>query len=194
MSCGGALDFAAPRQGEVLVDLGSGRGQDVIRAAGLVGPEGRAIGIDGTLAMIEKARSAVPSSLGNASFVCCDLADLALPSASADVVISDCAINHAQDKAAVYREIHRILKPGGRFVVSDIVAEHPLPESVKSDAEAWAACYGGAIPKADYLAAVAAAGLGGIEVLRETPPYQRGGVTIRSLTIRGTRQREEGQG
>jgi arsenite methyltransferase len=165
--------------------LGSGRGGDAIRAARLVGPRGRAIGVDRTLAMIEKARSAVPSSMSNVSFVCCDLAAVALPNASADVVVSDCAINHAKDKAAVYREIHRMLKPEGRFVISDIVAEQPLPEAVKSDPEAWAGCYGGAIPEADYLAAVRAAGFGRIEILRKTAPYPRGGVMIRGLTVRG---------
>jgi arsenite methyltransferase len=185
LSCGGALDLAEPRQGDVLVDLGSGRGRDVIRAAERIGAEGRAIGVDFTPAMVEKARSLVPSSMGNVSFVCSDLAAVPLPNASADVVVSDCAINHAADKAAVYHEIHRILKSGGRFVVSDIVAEQKLPERVKNDPEAWAGCYGGAIPEADYLANVRAAGFSRIEILRRSAPYPRGGVMIRSLTVRG---------
>jgi ubiquinone/menaquinone biosynthesis C-methylase UbiE len=185
LACGGALGLAAPAEGEVLVDLGSGRGGDVIRAARQVGPRGKAMGIDATLAMVEKARSATPSDLTNVGFVCCDLAALDLETGSADVVISNCTINHAPDKAAVYREIHRVLKPGGRFVVSDIMAQEILPESVRNDPAAWAACYGGAIPHDEYMAALAAAGFANVEVLQESKPYEKGGVMIRSMTIRG---------
>lgn len=185
LSCGEALDLSAPRQGEVLVDLGSGRGQDVVRAAGRVGPRGQAVGVDFTDEMLEKARAALPSGLANARFVKSDLEAIALPAAFADVVISNCTINHARDKAAVYREVFRILRPGGRFVVSDVIAEEELPASVRSDPAAWAACYGGAIPEPEYLAAVAAAGFGAVEVLQRTAPYEKGGVQVRSLTIRG---------
>ena len=188
LACGGALDFAAPAEGEVLVDLGSGRGRDVVRAAQQVGPNGKAIGIDRTQAMIEKAASTIPPGLDNVSFVCCDLAALEVESASADVVISNCTINHAPDKTAVYREIHRILKPGGRFVVSDVIAEQALPESVRSDPEAWAACYGGAIPKDEYIAAITTAGFDKVEILQRSRPYEKGGVMIRSMTIRGCKQ------
>jgi arsenite methyltransferase len=187
LACGGALDFASPSEGEVLVDLGSGRGRDVVRAARHIGPKGKAIGVDRTQAMIDKAVSATPPNLENVSFVCCDLAALAVESASVDVVVSNCTINHAPDKTAVYREIHRVLKPGGRFVVSDIIAEQALPESVRNDPEAWAACYGGAIPEDEYLAATAAAGFRNVEVLQQTKPYEKGGVMIRSMTIRGYR-------
>jgi SAM-dependent methyltransferase len=187
LSCGEALDLAAPAAGEVLVDLGCGRGQDVIRAAGRVGPSGRAIGVDLTLAMIDRARAAVPPFLANLRFVCCDLAALDLDTGCANVVISNCTINHAPDKEAVYREIHRVLAPGGRFVVSDVIAEQALPEAVRSDPAAWAACYGGAIPEPDYLAAVARAGFAAVEVLHRTPPYEKGGVMVRSLTLRGRR-------
>jgi arsenite methyltransferase len=187
LSCGGALDFAAAGDGEVLVDLGSGRGADVIRAARQVGLKGKAIGIDATQAMVDKARSALPADLTNVRFVCCDLAALTVESDSADVVISNCTINHAPDKAAVYREVHRILRPGGRFVVSDIVAEQELPAAVRNDPEAWAACYGGAIPEDEYMAAIATAGFSQVEILQQSQPYQKGGVTIRSMTIRGTK-------
>jgi len=185
LSCGEALDLAAPLDGEVLVDLGSGRGGDVVRAAGRVGARGLAVGVDLTDEMLEKARAALPPSLGNARFVKSDLEALALPDAFAHVVISNCTINHARDKAAVYREVFRILRPGGRFVVSDVIAEEELPASVRSDPAAWAACYGGAIPEPEYLAAVAAAGFGSVEVLQRTAPYEKGGVRVRSLTIRG---------
>lgn len=185
LSCGEALDLAEPRSGETLVDLGSGRGQDVIRAAGRVGSSGRAIGVDATDAMLEKARASVPPFLANASFVKSDLAALDLPDGIADVVISNCTINHAPDKEAVYREIFRVLRPGGRFVVSDVIAEEELPEAVRRDPEAWAACYGGAIPEPDYLGAVREAGFGSVEVLHRTDPYEKGTVMVRSLTIRG---------
>jgi arsenite methyltransferase len=187
LSCGEALDLAAPTAGEVFVDLGCGRGQDVIRAAGRVGSSGKAIGIDRTQAMIDKAHAAVPPFLANVRFLCCDLAALGVEDASANVVISNCTINHAADKEAVYREIHRILAPGGRFVVSDVIAEQELPESVRNDPEAWAACYGGAIPEPEYLGAVRRAGFAAVEVLHRTEPYVKGGVLVRSLTIRGVR-------
>jgi arsenite methyltransferase len=187
LSCGEALDLAAPTTGEILVDLGCGRGQDVIRAAGRVGAAGRAIGIDRTPAMLEKARASVPAFLANVRFVCCDLAALALDDACANVVISNCTINHAADKEAVYREIHRVLRPGGRFVVSDVIAEEELPEAVRNDPAAWAACYGGAIPEPAYLDAIRRAGFATVEVLHRSEPYEKGGVTVRSLTLRGRR-------
>jgi arsenite methyltransferase len=187
LSCGEARGLAAPTTGEVFVDLGCGRGQDVIRAAGRVGAAGQAIGIDRTPAMIDKARASVPPFLGNVRFVCCDLAALDLDAGSANVVISNCTINHAPDKEAVYREIHRVLAPGGRFVVSDVIAEQELPEAVRGDPAAWAACYGGAIPEAEYLAAVARAGFAAVEVLHRTEPYEKGGVMVRSLTLHGRR-------
>jgi SAM-dependent methyltransferase len=110
-----------------------------------------------------------------------------LPDGCAEVVVSNCAINHATDKAAVYREVARLLVPGGRAVVSDVVSEAVLPEAVRSDPAAWAACYGGAIPEAEYLAAVSAAGLTGLRVLKRSAPYEKGGVRILSLTIEARR-------
>lgn len=188
LSCGSALDLAAPVPGETLVDLGCGRGQDVVRAAGRVGAAGLAIGVDLSDEMLAKARATIPPFLRNVRLVRSDLAPLDLPDATADVVVSNCTINHARDKAAVFREIHRVLKPGGRFVVSDVIAEAELPEHVRSDPAAWAACYGGAIPEAEYLAAVRAAGFGEPEVLERSAPYEKGGVRVSSLTLRGTRR------
>jgi ubiquinone/menaquinone biosynthesis C-methylase UbiE len=192
LSCGEALDRAAPRRDEVLVDLGCGRGQDVLRAAGRVGPGGQAIGVDMTEEMLDKARASVPPFLQNVRFVMCDLAALALTDGSADVVISNCTINHAPDKLAVYREIHRVLKPGGRFVVADVIADQELPESVRLDPEAWAACYGGAIPEPDYLDAIRRAGFRQVEVLVKSDPYEKGTVMVRSLTVRGFRDGGDG--
>jgi arsenite methyltransferase len=187
LSCGDALGLAAPAAGEVFVDLGCGQGRDVLRAAGLVGSQGRAIGVDLTQAMLETARRSVPPFLDNVKFVRSELAALDVPDAAADVVISNCTINHAPDKAAVYLEIHRILKPGGRFVVSDVIAEQELPQSVRNDPAAWAACYGGAIPEPDYRSAIESAGFKDLEVLHRSDPYEKGGVQVRSLTVRGFR-------
>jgi ubiquinone/menaquinone biosynthesis C-methylase UbiE len=187
LSCGNALDRAELRAGEVLVDLGCGRGQDVLRAAGRVGAAGAAIGVDLSEEMLARARASVPPFLANVRFVRSDLAPLALEDGTADAVISNCTINHAPDKAAVYREIHRVLRPGGRFVVADVIAESTLPEAVRGDPAAWAACYGGAIPEGEYLAAIAAAGFTAVEVLERSEPYAKGGVQVRSLTVRGFR-------
>ena len=187
LSCGSALELAQPRVGEVVVDLGCGRGRDVIRAAGMVGSSGRAIGVDFTEAMLATARKSVPPQLDNVAFVRCDLSALDLSDASVDVVVSNCTINHAPDKAAVYRELHRVLKPGGRFVVSDVIADQELPESVRNDPAAWAACYGGAIPEAEYRSAIEAAGFADIEVLDLSAPYEKGGVMVRSITVQSHR-------
>ena len=182
LSCGGALDLAAPQTAEVVIDLGCGRGGDLLRALAHVGPTGAVVGVDATPAMVEQARARVATH-ANARVVRGDLAAIPLPDGVADVVVSNCAINHALDKAAVYREVKRLLKPGGRVVVSDVVSEAPLPESVRSDPEAWAACYGGAIPEADYLAAITEAGLTDLRVLKRSAPYEKGGVLVLSLTI-----------
>lgn len=184
--CGRALDVAAPRDGEHLVDLGCGRGGDLARAAGRVGPAGSATGVDASERMVAAATAAL-DGYPNARAVLGDLAAVPLPDGCADVVVSNCAINHAPDKGAVYREVFRLLRPGGRFAVSDVVSEEVLPESVRSDPAAWAACYGGSIPEADYLAAIGAAGLRDVTVARRTEPYEKGGVRIRSITVTGRR-------
>jgi arsenite methyltransferase len=186
LSCGRALDVADPREGEDVVDLGCGRGGDVARAAERVGPGGSATGVDGNERMLAAATEAL-AGIPNARVVKSDLAAVALPDRCAHVVVSNCAINHAPDKAAVYREVHRVLRPGGRFAVSDVVSEKPLPEAVRNDPAAWAACYGGSIPEADYLDAIAAAGLRDLTVVRRTEPYEKGGVLVRSITVTGRR-------
>jgi arsenite methyltransferase len=187
LSCGDALGWADPQPGETLIDLGCGRGRDVIRAAGLVGPEGQAIGVDLTEAMLAEARCSLPPVIQNVRFVRSDLEALDLLDESADVVVSNCTINHAREKLAVYREIHRVLRPHGRFVVADVMAEGQVPDSVRLDPEAWAACYGGAISESDYLDAIQQAGFGAIEVLDRSAPYEKGGIMVRSLTVRGRR-------
>jgi len=186
LSCGRALDVAAPREGEDVVDLGCGRGGDVVRSAARVGPLGSATGVDASDGMLAAAAEALDGT-PNARVVKSDLSAVALPDRCADVVVSNCAINHAPEKGAVYREVFRLLRPGGRFAVSDVVSEEELPESVRSDPAAWAACYGGSIPEADYLAAITGAGLRDVKVVRRTAPYEKGGVRVLSITLTGRR-------
>ncbi len=186
LSCGGALELAGPAPGEVVVDLGCGRGGDLMRALERVGETGAVIGIDASPAMVAAARARITAHR-NARVVRGDLAAIPLPDGIADVVVSNCSINHAPDKPAVFREVARLLRPGGRMVVSDVVSEAPLPDSVRNDPAAWAACYGGAIPADDYLAAIRGAGLGGVSVLRRTAPYPKGGVQVLSLTVEAQR-------
>jgi arsenite methyltransferase len=187
LSCGNALDLAAPAAGETVVDLGCGRGRDVLRAAALVGPGGRATGVDASAEMLAQAARAADPLPRNVALVRGDLAATGLPAGQATLVVSNCAINHAPDKEAVYREISRLLAPGGRLVVSDVVSEGPLPEVVRRDPAAWAACYGGAITEADTLAAIAGAGFGEVEFLERSEPYEKGGVRVLSVTVRGVR-------
>ncbi len=188
LACGSPLNLAAPVAGETVVDLGCGRGQDVIRAAERVCPRGFAIGVDASEEMLAQGRRRAPRFLANVRFVRSDLAALDLGDGIADVVVSNCTINHAPYKEALFREICRVLRPGGRFVVSDVVSEGELPESVRSDPAAWAACCGGAIPEAEYLAAVRRAGFEEPEVLERSAPYEKGGVMVRSLTVRGLKR------
>ena len=123
LSCGGAINYAEPKAGEVCVDLGSGRGTDVLRMAESVGETGFVYGIDISDGMLEKARlNAEKFGVANVQFVQSELEKLDLPDKVADLVISNCTLNHAGDKQAVWNEIHRILKKGGRFVISDIYA------------------------------------------------------------------------
>ena len=185
LSCGGALESAQLQPGEVVVDLGSGRGTDVLKAARSVGSQGFAYGVDFTPKMIQAAESnRAKLRIQNARFLEGELEKLPIEDGLADAVISNCTINHARDKAAVYREIFRVLKSGGRAVVSDVIAEVELPESVKNDPEAWAGCYGGAIVKEDYYQAIARSGFAQVELLEESKPYEKGGVMVKSITIK----------
>jgi arsenite methyltransferase len=146
LSCGNPTATAHLRSGEVVVDLGSGGGLDVFLASKLVGPEGRAIGIDMTLAMIERARlNAVAGGYKNVEFYLSTIDRIPLHDASVDCVISNCVINLAPDKPAVFREIARVLKPGGRLAVSDIALKGELPDEVASSLAAYVGCIAGAI-------------------------------------------------
>lgn len=170
LSCGNPTAFASLKPGETVVDLGCGGGLDVLLAAAKVGPAGRAIGIDMTPEMIELARRNAARGPGgqvveNAEFHLAAIDDIPLPDASADCVISNCVINLAPDKQAVFREVARILKPGGRLAVSDIALKKPLPEELGGDLLAYVGCIAGAIPIEEYRQGLVEAGLAHVEVV-----------------------------
>jgi len=186
LSCGGAINYAKPKSGEVCIDLGSGRGTDVLRMADEVGETGFVYGIDISEGMLEKARqNAVKFEVTNVRFVRSELEKIELADGIADLVISNCTINHATDKEAVWSEVFRILKKGGRFMVSDIYSTSPIPEEYRNDPVAVAECWAGAITRQEYMKTLEKAGFTGIEVIEESKPYIKGKAEVASLTIAG---------
>jgi SAM-dependent methyltransferase len=170
LSCGNPTATANLRPGEVVVDLGCGGGLDVFLAAAKVGPTGKAIGIDMTPEMLALARqNAAKGSNGqpvaNVEFHQATIDQLPLPDGSADCVISNCVINLAPDKPAVFREIARVLKPGGRLAVSDIALKKPLPAEISQDIMAYVGCIAGAVLIEEYRRQLAEAGFAAVEVL-----------------------------
>jgi len=166
LSCGNPTATAHLRPGEIVVDLGSGGGLDVFLAARMVGPAGRAIGIDMTPAMIERARaSAASGGYSNVEFYQSTIDSIPMPEASVDCVISNCVLNLAPDKLAVFREIARVLKPGGRLAVSDIALKQELPEAVSRSMAAYVGCISGAIRIEDYRAGLVSAGFEHVEIV-----------------------------
>lgn len=170
LSCGNPTATANLREGETVVDLGSGGGLDVFLAAAKVGPTGRAIGIDMTPEMVELARrNALRGNNGqpftNVEFHLSTIDKLPLEDNSVDCVISNCVINLAPDKPAVFREIARVLKPGGRLAVSDIALKQPLPKEISEDIFAYVGCIGGAILVDDYKNELIEAGFSNVQVI-----------------------------
>jgi len=166
LSCGNPTATAHIRQGEVVVDLGSGGGLDVFLASKMVGPEGRAIGIDMTPAMIERARTnATSGGYTNVDFYLSTIDRIPLPDASVDCVISNCVLNLAPDKPAVFREIARVLKPGGRLAVSDIALKQDLPQAVAESVAAYVGCIAGALRIEEYHDGLLAAGFQQVEIV-----------------------------
>lgn len=166
LSCGNPTATAHIRPGEVVVDLGSGGGLDVFLAAKLAGPAGRAIGIDMTPEMIDRARAnAAAGGYTNVEFYLSTIDRIPLPDASVDCVISNCVLNLAPDKPAVFREIARVLKPGGRLAVSDIALKGELPQAMAESMAAHVGCIAGAIRIEDYRAGLLAAGFEHVEIV-----------------------------
>ncbi len=175
LGVGDPLSVAAPRSGETLLDLGSGPGLDVLRAADLVGPGGKAIGVDATPEMVFRAReTARTQRRTNVEFRLGEIEHLPLEAGTVDVIISDCVINLSPDKAQVFRDAFRVLRPGGRIVVSDVVAEREPPDSIRNDPQAWAACVAGAVREADYLEFLRRAGFEDIRTGETRGSYAAG--------------------
>lgn len=168
LGCGIPTEFAEIRQGDTIVDLGSGAGNDCFVARSLTGEDGKVIGIDMTEAMIAKAR-ANTEKLGyhNVQFRLGDIEDIPLASNRADVVISNCVMNLVPDKKKAFAEVYRILKSGGHFCISDVVLKGDLPESLKKQAELYAGCVAGALQKDDYLAILSQSGFLNIRIVKE---------------------------
>ncbi len=168
--CGNPLALSEIRPGDTVLDLGSGGGIDCFLAAREAGPQGRVIGLDMTPEMVALA-TANRDKLGltNVELRLGEIERIPLQDSSVDVIISNCVINLSPDKDAVFREAFRVLRPGGRLCVSDVVLTGDLPEAVAADLRQWTACVGGALPKETYLAKLGAAGFDRIETLEERP-------------------------
>lgn len=168
LGCGLPTEFAKIKPGDTVVDLGSGAGNDCFVARAIAGEKGKVIGIDMTEAMIEKAReNAAKLGFKNVEFRLGDIEDMPIGGNRADVVISNCVLNLVPDKQQAFREIFRILKPGGHFSISDVVIVGQLPEGLQNEAEMYAGCVSGAIQKADYLNIVRKTGFENITVQKE---------------------------
>ncbi|MFH0990007.1 MAG: methyltransferase domain-containing protein [bacterium] len=184
LSCGGAIDMSHPGTGEVCVDLGCGKGSDVIRLRKAVGEGGHVYGVDIADGMIAKARQQVEKfGYTNVTLIHSELEQLPIESDAADLVISNCTINHAQNKRAVWSEIFRILKMGGRIVVSDIYSMKPVPSEYANDPEAVAECWAGAITKDEYLNILQQTGFKQISMIEESKPYEKGKIAVASFTV-----------
>jgi len=188
LSCGGALELSDVRPGEICVDLGSGRGTDVLRLADIVGEKGFVYGVDTSKGMIASAkRNAEKLGIQNAAFIESTFESISIADSSVDLVISNCAINHAADKPKVWSEVFRILKPGGRFVVSDIYSSAEVPVEYRNNPEAVAECWAGAVTREEYITTLLNTGFNRIRVIEESAPYSKGNIEVSSFTVTGKR-------
>lgn len=168
LGCGIPTEFAQIKEGDIVIDLGSGAGNDAFVARRLTGEKGKVIGIDFTEAMINKAReNAEKLQFNNVEFRMGDIEDMPVTTNKADVILSNCVLNLVPNKHKVFSEIFRVLKPGGHFSISDIVLEGELPGKLKQAAEMYAGCVAGAIQKKDYLGIISEAGFANIQLQKE---------------------------
>jgi ubiquinone/menaquinone biosynthesis C-methylase UbiE len=168
LGCGNPTAVAELREGETVLDLGSGGGIDVLLSARRVGPTGRAIGLDMTDEMLALARrNAADAGAANVEFIKGHIEEIPLPDDSVDVVISNCVINLSGDKPQVLREVARVLRPGGRFAVSDVIADPDMDDATRADMRQWTGCIAGALTADEYEQSLSAAGMDEIEI-RET--------------------------
>jgi arsenite methyltransferase len=166
LGCGVPTAVADLHEGETVLDLGSGAGADVLISAKRVGPTGRAIGLDMTDEMLSLANAnAAEAGVGNVAFVKGHIEDIPLADDSVDVVISNCVINLSADKPRVIREVARVLRPGGRFAVSDVIADPDMDEASRADMQQWTGCVAGALTEQEFASTLEAAGLTDVEIL-----------------------------
>jgi SAM-dependent methyltransferase len=171
LGCGNPVALASLQPGETVLDLGSGAGIDAFLAAKRVGPTGRVIGVDMTAEMLQRARqNIVKSGQRNVEFRLGEIENLPLADQSIDVAISNCVINLSPDKGRVFQEIFRVLRPGGRIMISDIVLDNELPPTLQQSLAAYVGCISGALMRADYLALLRQAGFVDIDVVAESKP------------------------
>ena len=179
LGCGVPTAVADLHAGETVLDLGSGAGADVLISARRVGPTGRAIGLDMTDEMLALARAnAAEAGVENAEFVKGYIEQIPLPDASVDVVISNCVINLAADKRVVLAEAARVLRPGGRFAVSDVIADPDMDAATRADMQLWTGCVAGALTEDEFRAALSAAGLVDIEIRPTHRVHEHAGSAI----------------
>ena len=187
--CGNPLAFAEVRAGESVLDLGSGGGIDCFIAADRVGRAGKVIGLDMTEEMIDKARkTAAQNGYDNVEFRFGKIEDMPVETASVDWVISNCVINLSPEKKEVFAETFRVLRPGGRFLISDVVAED-LPEAMREDISAWASCVAGAVTEGEYLGMIRGAGFEQVEIVdrldyvqtSEEQPYKLASIRVKAI-------------
>ncbi len=165
LGCGNPTAVAALREGETVLDLGSGGGLDVFLSARRVGPTGKVYGVDMTDEMLELARrNQAKAGIENVEFLKGDIEDIPLDDGEVDVIISNCVINLSTDKPRVFEEAHRVLRPGGRFAVTDVVTTRPFSPAEKADMASWTGCIAGALTRDEYIDGLAAAGFEGIDV------------------------------
>lgn len=165
LGCGNPTALAELQPGEVVLDLGSGGGVDVLLSARRVGPAGKAYGLDMTDEMLQLARSNQKrSGITNAEFLKGEIESIPLPDESVDVILSNCVINLSADKDAVFKEGFRVLKPGGRFAVADIVSRVPIPDAIRERIGLWTGCVGGALVDGDYVRRLQAAGFTDVSI------------------------------
>ncbi len=189
LSCGGAINYSEASEGEFCVDLGSGRGTDVLRLAETVGNNGFVYGIDISEGMLQKARNTADHlGIKNVAFICSPVEKIGLADGIADLIISNCTINHSSDKQAVWNEVFRILRKGGRFVVSDIYTVNPVPEEYANDPVAVSECWAGSVTREEYLRQLHKAGFSSVNIIEESAPYEKGRVLVSSWTITGIKQ------
>jgi len=184
LSCGSPTAFGDISAGDTVLDLGSGAGVDVFRASGPAGPSGRVIGVDMTPDMIELATAnAARGGFANVEFRLGELEALPVEDNSVDVALSNCVINLVPDKETAFAELYRVLAPGGRFVISDVVTIGDLDDDVRADLATWAECVSGAIDRNEYLGLIEATGFTDVEVITDHP-FEEDRPT-QSITVRG---------